>query len=126
MSFNQHKPKPAQQNCKIASVEEIRFNCSHLAYSVYPDCFAFMVSIRLYPPKKPHITHFFSRKISGWCCCCCRCKFCNPRNEIDEVKTFCANNPVGVYHEDGVLVKYTPTAYESYAQKNLEKAIDRL
>lgn len=124
MSFNQLKPKTPQQNHKIAPVEESWFNCSYLAYSVYPDCCSFMVSIWLPTQIKTH--NLYSRKISGWCCCCCRCKFCNPRNEIDEVKTFCANNPVGVYHEDGILVKYTPTAYESYAQKNLEKAIDRL
>lgn len=124
MSFNPYKPNTPQQNCKTAPSEESRFNYSHLAYSIHPYCCSFVVSIWL-PPKKK-LNTFYKEKISGWCCCCCRCKFCNPRKEIDEVKTFCANNPVGVYHEDGVLVKYKPTAYESYAQKNLEKAIDRL
>ncbi|XP_030748168.1 uncharacterized protein LOC115876506 [Sitophilus oryzae] len=63
----------------------------------------------------------------GWCCCCCRCKFCQPRDQIEEIKTFFENNPPGTYHDEkGNLVKYKQTNYEVYAQKNLEKAILKL
>ncbi|XP_050296334.1 uncharacterized protein LOC126736147 [Anthonomus grandis grandis] len=63
----------------------------------------------------------------GWCCCCCRCKFCHPRELIEEVKTFYENNPAGVYVDDsGNIKKYKPSTYEIYAEKNLKKAIDRL
>ncbi|KAJ8977157.1 hypothetical protein NQ317_015480 [Molorchus minor] len=63
----------------------------------------------------------------GWCCCCFQCKFCKPREQIDEVKRFVAENPVGVYHdEEGNKITYKATNYEKYAQKKLEKEIDRL
>lgn len=63
----------------------------------------------------------------GWCCCCCRCKFCRPREEIDDVKRFFINNPVGVYtdeHEN--VINYQPTYYEKYTQRKLEKALQKL
>ncbi|XP_060518717.1 uncharacterized protein LOC132697329 [Cylas formicarius] len=60
----------------------------------------------------------------GWCCCCCRCKFCRPLEQIDEVKTFFENNPVGVFRDEtGKVFAYEPTDYEKYAQKKLQKAI---
>ncbi|XP_066157896.1 uncharacterized protein [Euwallacea fornicatus] len=62
----------------------------------------------------------------GWCCCCCRFKFCNPRSEIDEIKTFCANNPPGVYYDEGTLRRYQPTTYEIHAHRELEKMIEQL
>ncbi|XP_066249388.1 uncharacterized protein [Euwallacea similis] len=62
----------------------------------------------------------------GWGCCCCRFKFCNPRIEIDEVKTFCVNNPPGIYYEEGTLRRYQPTIYEIYAHRELEKLIEQL
>ncbi|KAJ8958930.1 hypothetical protein NQ318_019700 [Aromia moschata] len=63
----------------------------------------------------------------GWCCCCCRCKFCRPKEQIDDIKKFIADNPVGVFHdEEGNKIKYKPTYYEKYAQKRLEEEINRL
>lgn len=45
---------------------------------------------------------------------------------MDEVKKFIVDNPVGVYNEGGVRYKYTPTIFERYSQKKLEKAIMKL
>lgn len=63
----------------------------------------------------------------GWCCCCCICKFCRPLEEIDEVKSFFANNPLGVYHDqDGQKYEFNPSVYEKYANKKLSKALQSL
>lgn len=63
----------------------------------------------------------------GWCCCCCRCKFCRPVEQIEDVKKFFAINPLGVYHDhEGTKYEYKPTAYEKYAHKNLEQALQSL
>lgn len=37
-----------------------------------------------------------------------------------------ADNPPGVYHKDGTIIKYKPTHYEKYAQKRLEQALLKL
>ncbi|XP_076258277.1 uncharacterized protein LOC143195196 [Rhynchophorus ferrugineus] len=63
----------------------------------------------------------------GWCCCCCRCKFCQPRDEIEDIKRFFICNPPGVYHDEkDNTIKYQSTNHELYSQKKLEKAIQRL
>ncbi|XP_057660856.1 uncharacterized protein LOC130896645 isoform X2 [Diorhabda carinulata] len=63
----------------------------------------------------------------GWCCCCFTCKFCKPRESIEEVKQFFAQNPPGTFHDkDGNVIKYTPTKYEKYAQKKLENQLRNL
>ncbi|KAG5879115.1 hypothetical protein JTB14_031662 [Gonioctena quinquepunctata] len=63
----------------------------------------------------------------GWCCCCFRCKFCRPREEIEEVKTFFVNNPPGIYHDkDGNVIEYQPTFYEKYAQRKVEQELKKL
>lgn len=62
----------------------------------------------------------------GWCCCCCRCKWCFPRQRIDEAKKFLADNPVGVYHDkDGKKIEFKTTIYEKYAFAQLEKALKK-
>lgn len=62
----------------------------------------------------------------GWCCCCFRCKFCKPRQRIDEAKHFLMNNPAGVYHINDEKVTYTPSNYEEYAQKKLQHVLMKL
>ncbi|KAF2881692.1 hypothetical protein ILUMI_24474 [Ignelater luminosus] len=63
----------------------------------------------------------------GWCCCCFQCKFCKPRERIDVAKKYLLDNPIGVYHTpEYEKVTYTPTNYEKYAQKRLEKALMKL
>ncbi|XP_023016667.2 uncharacterized protein [Leptinotarsa decemlineata] len=63
----------------------------------------------------------------GWCCCCFRCKFCQPREEIEEVKRYFTNNPPGIFHDkDNKVFEYQPTFYEKYAHKKLEQELRNL
>lgn len=63
----------------------------------------------------------------GWCCCCCRCKFCRPLDEIEDVKKFFVENPIGIYHDkEGNKHEYKPTIYERYAHKKLSQALESL
>lgn len=63
----------------------------------------------------------------GWCCCCFQCRFCKPRERIDEAKTFLMNNPPGVYYtSDNEKIVYTPTRYEEYEYKKLKNILLKL
>lgn len=63
----------------------------------------------------------------GWCCCYCRCKFCRPLEEIEEVKKFFVENPLGVYiDKEGQRHEYKPSVYEKYSHKKLSQALQSL
>ncbi|KAF5271759.1 hypothetical protein FQA39_LY08082 [Lamprigera yunnana] len=62
----------------------------------------------------------------GWGCCCCQCKFCRPRERIEKAKKYLMDNPVGTYTVNKKKIYYTPTNYEKYAYKNLEKKLMKL
>lgn len=104
-----------------------------MAVNIHRNCYTAVVLKRLvcleYYSYKHIINHCINnkKKLLGWCCCCFRCKFCFPKERIEDAKTFFVNFPPGVYvDENNEVINFEPTFYEKNAYKRLEQLIMKI